>query len=715
MTESFPRQQARTRGFRLGVPRAFQVSPDGERITFLRSKAGDDPVTCLWEADAATGAERLVADPRALGADEENLPPEERARRERVRETAAGIVAYATDKASTLAVFALSGQVYAAPLGDPAQPPRLVPAKTPALDPRPDPTGTWVAYVHDDALRVIHLATGDDLVVASEDGVTFGLAEFVAAEEMDRSRGYWWSTDGSQLLVARVDESPVRRWYIADPANPGTVPVEVAYPAAGTPNADVSLLLATLPRAGEGEGGKGENQAKLIEVAGWDRQRFPYLVTAAWGEAPLIVVHTRDQKTMRLINAATGDVLREDTDPHWTDLVDGVPALLGNGDIVWTGISGDTRGLVIAPAAELAAAQPVTPAGLQVRAVLGTDGDDVLFAGVSEPTELGVWRYGPAGLTPVATEPGLHGALTGGGITVVTSRTLQSAKVTVGIRRGGAAVAEIASLAETPNLPHPAPRFIDAGPSAIRTAVLLPSWHQPGTKLPVLVDPYGGPGMQRVVKAASLYLAPQWFAEQGFAVVVADGRGTPGRGPAWDKTIAGDFATGVLEDQVTALHAAAGAFADLDTERVAIRGWSFGGYLSALAVLRRPDVFHAAVAGAPVTDWRLYDTYYTERYLGDPAVDADAYERSSIINDPGRTGAAAARPLLIVHGLADDNVVVAHSLRLSSALLAAGYPHSVLPLSGVTHMTSQEVVAENLLLLQVAFLKQALGLAPTPA
>src|ERR1700678_784287 len=249
MTESFPRQQARTRGFRLGVPRAYQDALVGGRVIFLRSKAVDDPVTCLWEADAATGAERLVADPRALGADEENLPPQERARRERVRETAAGIVAYATDKAGTLAVFALSGQVYAAPLGDPAQPPRLIPAKTPALDPRPDPTGTRVAYVHDGALHVIHLASGDDAVIASEDGVTFGLAEFVAAEEMARLRGYWWSPDGRQLLVARVDESPVGRWYIAAPANPGTPPNEVAYPAAGTPNADVSLLLATLPRA----------------------------------------------------------------------------------------------------------------------------------------------------------------------------------------------------------------------------------------------------------------------------------------------------------------------------------------------------------------------------------------------------------------------------------------------------------------------------------
>ena len=727
MTESFPRQQARTRRFTLGAPRAFQVSPDGERVIFLRSRAGDDPVNCLWEARAATGEERLVVDPKTLGADEENLPPEERARRERVRETAAGIVAYATDAGATLAVFALSGQVYTVPLGGTttagAAAARLVPAKVPALDPRLDPTGAKVAYVHDGALRVIDLETGQDAVVARDEGVTFGLAEFVAAEEMGRSRGYWWSPDGSQLLVTRVDESAVARWHIADPANPDKAPVEVGYPAAGTANADVSLLVATLsaatiddtvhiaetplaviPPAG----------TKLAPVAGWDRGAFPYLVNAAWGDDLLIVVQTRDQKTMRVINAVTGEVLREDTDPVWTDVVEGVPAQLPGGDIVWTGISGDTRGLIIAPAAELATAAPLTPAGLQVHAVLGIDGGDVVFAGSADPTELGVWRYGPGGLTAVSTEPGVHAGQARGGTTVLTSRTLASSQATVRVSRNGAAGVDIASFAQAPNLPHPAPRFIEAGPTGIRTAVLFPSWHQPGTKLPVLMDPYGGPGMRRVVKSASMFLTSQWFAEQGFAVVVADGRGTPGRGPSWDKMIYGDFATGVLEDQVTALGAAAGQFADLDESRVVIRGWSFGGYLSALAVLRRPDVFRAGVAGAPPTDWRLYDTHYTERYLGDPATNAAAYQLSSLLDDPQRAVQSVIRPLLIIHGLADDNVFVAHSLRLSSALLAAGYPHSVLPLSGITHMTSQEVVAENMLLLQVAFLKQALGL-PEPA
>jgi len=284
----------------------------------------------------------------------------------------------------------------------------------------------------------------------------------------------------------------------------------------------------------------------------------------------------------------------------------------------------------------------------------------------------------------------------------------------VRVHRDGQPAVGIASLAENPALPAPRPVLFGAGPRQVRTAVLFPSWHQPGQrqsglgKLPVLLDPYGGPHAQRVVRARSSYLTAQWFAEQGFAVVIADGRGTPGRGPEWERAVAGDLAGPVLEDQVDALREAAARFADLDTDRVAIRGWSFGGYLAALAVLRRPDVFGAAIAGAPVTDWRLYDTHYAERYLGDPGKDPGAYDRSSLITLAERAGEP--RPLMLIHGLADDNVVVAHTLRLSSALLAAGYPHRVLPLTGITHMTSQPTVAENMLLLQLDFLRDALRL-----
>jgi dipeptidyl-peptidase-4 len=324
-----------------------------------------------------------------------------------------------------------------------------------------------------------------------------------------------------------------------------------------------------------------------------------------------------------------------------------------------------------------------------------------------------LWSYEPSGLHRVGADGGVEAGTRAGGTTVTWRRALDADGVTVRVSRSGSwPDVSIASLAERPTLPAPRPVLFRAGTREIQTAVLFPSWHQPGQgRLPVLLDPYGGPHAQRVVKARGAYLVPQWFAEQGFAVVIADGRGTPARGPGWERAVAGDLADPALADQVDALAAAADRFGDLDTGRVAIRGWSFGGYLAALAVLRRPDVFRAAIAGAPVTDWHLYDTHYTERYLGLPDHDAEAYDRSSLISLAERIVVpAAARSLLLIHGLADDNVVVAHTLRLSAALLAAGYPHAVLPLSGITHMASQETVAENLLLLQLDFLRRALAL-----
>jgi dipeptidyl-peptidase 4 len=704
MTESFPRQQARTRRFTLGQPRSFQISPSGDQVAFLRSRSGDDPETCLWALDVATGAERLVADPEVLGASTAGETEQEKARRERVREQAIGIVAFACDAAHSLAAFTLAGQVWVAGLTAAGPAPRPVPARPGAFDPRPDPAGRRVAYTCAGTVRLVDTDTGEDTLLIGPDGaagVTFGLAEFVAAEEMGRTRGYWWAPDGTAVLVARVDETPVPRWHIADPANPGRVPTEVAYPAAGTANADVSLVCAGL-------------DGSRVPVD-WDRSAFPYLVTVDWAEADaLIVVQSRDQRRMRLLSADPGRgtvaVLREDTDPHWLDIVPGVPAWTGDGRIVWTAVSEGTRRLLVAAPEQLAegTAAPVTPPGLQVREVTGSDGDGVLFTASGEdPTDVGVWLYRDGELARLTPDPGAHSGRRAGGTTVLLSRSLEQAGVTVTVRTGRRPGEEItvASLAEAPSLPTPRPEVFAAGGREIRTAVLLPSWHRPGSaKLPVLMDPYGGPHMQRVVAAQDAFAAPQWFAEQGFAVVVADGRGTPGRGPAWDRAVAGDLAGPALEDQVTALEAAAARCPDLDTGKVAIRGWSFGGYLAALAVLRRPDKFHAAVAGAPVTDWRLYDTHYTERYLGHPADQAAAYDACSLLGDAPRLE----RPLLIIHGLADDNVVAAHTLRLSALLLAAGRPHSVLPLPGVTHMTPQEEVAENLLTFQVDFLRKAL-------
>ena len=731
MTDTFSRQNARTQRFTLGVPRSFQISPDGGRVVFLRSKGGSDPITCLWLLDVATGTERLIADPAELGSGGRELDPAEKARRERSREQAGGIVAFGCDADARLAVFSLAGVVYAADLDVPgAARVREVPALAPAADPRPDPAGRLVAYVCDGALRVTEIATGEDRAIAAPDeaaDISFGLPEFIAAEEMGRVRGYWWAPDSDALLVARVDVSPVQRWHIADPSNPDRPAAEVRYPAAGTANADVSLVLAGL-------------DGRHTPV-GWDSAAFPYLVTACWtgsgaaADTPLIVVQSRDQREMRIlaVNRRTGatSVVRADTDPHWLDIIPGVPARTAGGRIVWTTDAGGAHRLIVATADELSAgrAVPVTPDALQVREVLSTDGETVLFAASdAEPTEIDLWTYGPDGLARLAPGdggrgdgargdgargycgPGVRTGRRAGGTTVVVSRSLHQDGASIQVLHG-AAVARITSLAQAPLVPVPRPAIFAAGQRGIATALLLPSWHRPGAgTLPVLMDPYGGPHGQLVQASRGAFLTSQWFAEQGFAVVIADGRGTPGRGPGWEKAVAGDLAGPPLDDQVEALHAAAARCADLDLGRVGIRGWSFGGYLSALAVLRRPDVFRAAVAGAPVTEFRLYDTHYTERYLGHPDQSADAYDACSLLADAHKLS----RPLLIIHGLADDNVVVAHSLRLSSALLAAGRPHSVLPLSGVTHMAGQEEVAENLLLLQVDFLRKSLGVTNPP-
>jgi dipeptidyl-peptidase-4 len=711
----FPRQQARTRGFSLGQPRGFSVSAGGGRVTFLRSLAGDDPVNRLWllDLDTADGA-RLVADPVALlGGDPEDLPAAERARRVRSRERAGGVVGYATDPELRLAAFALGGRLFAADLdaaagnhGDPGAWVRELPVAGPMIDPRPDPTGRLVAYATGGELHAVALDGGTDRLLVGEDDpeVSWGVAEFVAAEEMSRSRGYWWAPDGRRLAVARADTRAVRRFHLTDPANPMVPPVTLRYPAAGTDNAEVRLFVLDL------DGGR-------VEVA-WDRAALPYLVEVAWPQdGPLtLLVQSRDQRRTRVLAAdpdsgATSE-LASASDPIWLEIVPGVPAWLDGGRLVGTADDPacDTRRLTVG-------GEPVTPPGLQVLEVLDAGGDEVLLRASDDPTEQHVWRLAaPAGGAPalerLTPDAGVHAAAGAGGTLVLSAATLDRDGPLVTVHRGGRQVATVASLAETPVL-RPGPTLLRAGARELRTALLLPSAPLDGP-LPVLLDPYGGPHGPRVLASRNAFLVPQWFAEQGFAVLVVDGRGMPGRGPAWERAVHHDLAGPPLDDQVDALHAVAADHPELDLGRVAIRGWSFGGYLAALAVLRRPDVFHAAVAGAPVTDWRLYDTHYTERYLGDPREDAEPYRRSSLLAD----AAGLRRPLLLIHGLADDNVVAAHTLRLSSLLLAAGRPHSVLPLSGVTHMTSQEAVAENLLLLQLAFLRAALGLpaeAPSAA
>jgi dipeptidyl-peptidase-4 len=404
-------------------------------------------------------------------------------------------------------------------------------------------------------------------------------------------------------------------------------------------------------------------------------------------------------------------LLAEPVDPVWLDLVVGVPTLAPDGRLITCmdersgegAESGSTRRLAVD-------GTPVSPVGVQIRQVLAVDERGVLAAVSTDPIEQHLARISFDGeIDYLSTGPGVHAGVAGGDTVAIATATLRTEGTAVTIHSGRHQIGTLRRTSVSPGF-APAVTMLTVGERSLRVAVLFPRAHRPGsTRLPVIMAPYGGPHAQLVRASSRMFLQAQWLADQGFAVIVADGRGTPGRGPAWERSVRDKLAAVTLADQVAALAGVAARYPDdLDTGRVGIMGWSYGGYLSALAVLDRPDIFHAAVAGAPVTDWTLYDTFYTERYLGHPGQQPEVYSRNSLIDRAPQL----TRPLLIIHGLVDDNVVVAHTLRLSGALLAAGRPHQVLPLTGVTHMASAEDIAENLLLAQVDFLRSALQ---TPA
>ena len=688
MSDTFPRQYARTQRLSLGEPRNFTVSPDGSRVVFARSTSGQDSVNSLWVLDLATGTETQVLDPRTVGTDLSQLTAEELRRRERAREGAGGIVTYACDGTVTNAVTVLGGYIVHVDLMTGSVTlPDIAPG---VFDVRLSPDGAHISYVRGSELCIADLA-GREQVIASEpsDTVTWGSAEFIAAEEMGRMRGYWWAPDSQHIAACRVDVADVPVWRISDPAHPEQPVAEHHYPAAGSVNATVSLHVF----------GLADHSRVDVQLNGtWE-----YLNAVSWSAGGLIAqTQTRDQQhvDVHLIDAGTGTstVIFSDEDDAWVELVPGAPALLSDGRLVTCADRSGVRRLLVDE-------RTVTPDHLQVRSVISVS-DTVLFSAneVSTPWEQDVYSFDTrsSSLSQITHSHGMVGASGTSQVLVTRTSTMNTAGPAFAVSYNNTEL-RISSHAEKP-LVEPNVRIMSVGPRGIPVAILTP---RDGltTKLPVLFDPYGGPHAQRVIASNGAYLSSQWFADQGFVVVIADNVGTPGKGSSWERDVFGDLAQPVLDDQVEIVRALEDLEPRADITRVGIRGWSFGGYLAALAVLRRSDVFHSAIAGAPVTDWRLYDTHYTERYLGNPSLDDTNYTKTSLMENVSTLES----PLLLIHGLADDNVVAAHTLQLSSALLAAGKAHEVLPLSGVTHMTPQEIVAENLLLHQLDFLRRTLG------
>ena len=752
-------------------------------------------------------SEMLLADPRTLlaDADAEDVPAEERARRERAREGGSGIVGYSTDASGNRVTFTINGQLFLTDIAVGVT--RAIAIEEdelkPVLNPRISPDGQHVMYTTgtylvnvDLADTAFDMAFGDDdceigdaiSVVASipQDGEwKIGLAEFAAGEEMDRYDGFWWSPDSKYVLFETYDESPEPIWHLSDPANPANPARSNRYPQALTANADVRLTLLEL-------GFDSDNccYGAIANKVQWDHETYEYLAAVSWtsGHEPIILVQDRLQQhdqvlaihvgepiaTMRdAENGFTDDegdqvetfsiaipeyaegerpgstrVLEKHGNAYWLDLIHGTPAFTPNGRLIcaMNDMDADTNRLTVDGV-------PFTPAGLQVREVLNVTDDDVLCVVQRTPELLPddslpfLWQSNAADhdarsfdvvsirydgtWEPLTYAPGQWTMSRAGNGCVVTGRGMDDATVQMqhcmnivttdenGTDVASMVVSPIENHAETPGF-TPNVHFTRLGERGLYTAIVLPSAsseYAHADTLPVLMKPYGGPGFQQVVENQSFYWDAQWWADQGYIVVTADGRGTTGRGPKWDRAIYETMKSVTLEDQVDAVRALPEALATLaaqenkessettipqpDLNRVAMIGWSYGGFLSALAVLEAPETFAAACAGAPPTDWTLYDTHYTERYLGlDPAV----YERNSIISDAPQLD----RPLMLIHGFADDNVTIAHSLRLSQALMAAGRKHTFLPLTGITHMTNDETVAENLLILQRDFLAEAL-------
>ena len=801
----FPRLRARTLRFGCGAPRSAQTGGDGSRALFLRSDGPEDLVTALWLSwfdESGEHHETKLADPRELlgaTADNEDVPAEEKARRERAREGGTGIVGYSADDDGNRIVFTINGRLFLTEIawndetGAPEPHTRELAGEwldedpemyTPVLNPRIAPDGEHVLYTTGSYLMLIDIGgeLGDRITavygvsVEDEDGNPaentwkIGLAEFVAGEEMDRYDGFWWAPDSQHVLFESFDTADEPTWYISDPADPEKPAAGRRYPRALTRNADVYLTVITLAFD------ENDRYAGITGNADvdWDREAYEYVAAVSWrrGHDPLVLVQNRRQTRDQVLEVAVAAdgaalgatrVLEEHANDQWIDLIHGTPAYTPDGRLVCplNDMAADTNRLTVD-------GRPFTPAGWNVRAVLDVTDDDVL-AVVQRAPEIAsempdAWAGSGAAsdaeslfgghdarsfdvvsidyngtITPVTTEPGQWTASRGARGMVVSGRDMRSARARmrhIVTRRAvggvtdaviaantsdaanttGITAADITSTAAEPGF-TPNVTFTRLGEHRLYTAIIAPSPSSPyahADKLPVLMKPYGGPGFQQVVASQSFYWEGQWWADQGFLVVTADGRGTTGRGPAWDRAIFENMKGVTLADQIEAVNALPEAVSRLnadgrrpgvpapDLDKVCMIGWSYGGFLSALAVLDAPNVFKAACAGAPPTDWTLYDTHYTERYLG---LDPDVYYRNGIVQDAPKLE----RPLMLIHGFADDNVTIAHSLRLSQALMAAGRPHTFLPLTGITHMTNDETVAENLLTLQRDFLRDALA------
>lgn len=696
-------------------PRGVKLSPDGALVTVLKPRAEERERLDLWAIDTRTGQERMLVDSKKTGSGAE-LSEAEKMQRERDRTVAGstGIVSYdwAPDGKSIL--VPVDGDLYRAGLDGRVS--RLTDTPDGELNGVVSPKGGFVSYVRGGELFVQPTGGKErQLTEGASDTVSWGVAEFVAQEEMDRSTGYWWSPDDALIAVARVDESPVGVVTRTSIGGEGAKVFQQRYPAAGTPNALVDLFVM-----------KPDGSGQVKVDLGPDRD--VYLARVHWakdGKTLYVQRESRDQKRLDLlaVDPATGKarVVLTETAKSWINLSNNFRPLSDGSFLWWSQKTGHGHLYRITGGKWT----PLTSGPWEVRDIVGVDEGRglVYFSGNREtPLEQQLYVTSIAQQEPARalTQNGWwNDAVMDGAASrlIVTRQNADQPKQLYLADTGGKRLqwlSENALIAGHPYAPYLASHVKTifgtvkaADGSTLYTKMMTPPL-EPGKRYPVFMIHYGGPNGGRQVTNIWSGALNQYLVDRGWIVFAIDNRGTPDRGKAFEDQLYRAMGTVEVEDQLKGVEwLKSQPF--VDPERIATYGWSYGGYMSLKLLEKAPGVFSAAIAGAPVTKWELYDTHYTERYLGQPQDKPSAYPGSDAVDDAVKIR----DPLLLIHGMSDDNVVFDNSTALMAKMQGAATPFEVMVYPGQTHRVGGPKISVHLWRTIEDFLARR-GVAPTP-
>jgi dipeptidyl-peptidase 4 len=684
------------------TPRAVKLSPDGKWLTSLRPRADDRERFDLWAMDTATGESRMLVDSTKLGTSG-ILSEAEKMQRERARIAGTkGVVSYDWAPDSQSILVPVDGDLFLASLDGSVK--RLTQSASGELDASVSPKGGFVSFVRDQNLIVLDRVSGKERALTTEgkDTLSWGLAEFVAQEEMHRTKGYWWSPDDSRIAVQRTDVSDVAVVSRAAIGADGTKVYDQRYPLAGTDNAIVSLHIIKADGSNSLIVNMGESPDIYLARVNW----------AADGKALYVQRQSRDQKRLDMlkVDPETGasSILFSETSETWINLHSNFRSLK-DGSLLW---SSERDGFSHLYHFKNGAWSQLTKGDWMVRDVVGVDEAKglVWFTGNKDnsraqqvyavPLAGGAVRPlisgDPLGWYSASMDKGATRAIISHSYVVTPPRVWLS-------DMGGKHTAWIEQNALREGHPYwpyyenfafPLPITLMASDgSALDAKLIRPSNMVAGQKYPVLVWVYNGPGAGRQATDQWGGALQQYLAQQGWIVFSVDGRGSPDRGVAFEGQI--DRAMGTVEvaDQLAGV-AWLKQQDFVDPDKIAVYGWSYGGYMTLKLLEAAPGVFAAGVSGAPVTKWELYDTHYTERYLGKPGdpLKPDVYERANALGD----AAKIKDPLLLIHGMADDNVVFDHSTALMAKLQSEAVPFETMVYPGQTHAVGGPKVSVHL-------------------